>query len=73
MKKTAGFVLFIAAVFLTLTFAFAEAEGLPPFLSGQNHDRPTGLSEPIAGETVIDETQYQGANRPIRVLRLSVR
>lgn len=25
------------------------------------------------GETVVDETQYQGADRPIRVLRLSVR
>ncbi len=24
------------------------------------------------GETVIDETQYQGAGRPIRVLRLRV-
>ena len=58
MKKTAGFILFIAAVFLTLTFAFAEAEGLPPFLSGQNHDRPTGLSEPIAGETVIADDDF---------------
>ena len=25
------------------------------------------------GETVIDETQYQGADRPIRVLRLEIR
>ena len=24
------------------------------------------------GETVIDETQYQGAGRPIRVLRLQL-
>ena len=24
------------------------------------------------GETVIDEAQYQGANRPIRVLRLEL-
>ena len=24
------------------------------------------------GETVIDETQYQGAGRPIRVLRLAI-
>lgn len=26
----------------------------------------------LSGETVIDETQYQGAGRPIRVLRLRV-
>jgi hypothetical protein len=25
------------------------------------------------GETCIDETQYQGAGRPIRVLRLELR
>ena len=58
MKKTAGFVLFIAAMFLTLTFAFAEAEGLPPFLSGQTeisdqvHDWPDDFSDRIARESI---------------------
>ena len=52
---------------------------IPSFISGHFIDNPASgrvmekCGFVATGETCIDETQYQGENRPIRVLRLEIK